>query len=759
MALTLDPSPHPEPEGLPQREALRAVPRPATGLELVGELDSSGYEEPPWLVRRADGQVLQLTPALYAVLEAVDGRRDLEAISAEVRERRDLDIDPEDIGFLVTDRLMPLGVLLQPDGSEPATKRANPLLGLRGRVKAVDPERTNRLATRFEPLFNPVVVALTTVTFLAASWYVFVTEGLGAALRDLFHQPGALLAVIALTVISAAFHEVGHAAACRYGGARPGVMGAGLYLLWPAFYTDVSDSYRLPRAGRLRVDLGGLYFNAVFGVGTFLVWAGTRWDPLLVLFVLQLFQMARQLAPLLRFDGYHVLADLVGVPDLYARIGPVLRGMLPWRRQEQATALRPWARGVITAWVILVAPILLFSLLVMVVMFPRLAATAAASIGERWASLRDHWAGADLAPMLLDALAIVTIALPVAGVAYLLVRMARRAGTKAWRATEDNRRARGGLVLGAASLAVALTAMWWPQGQYRPISEDEHLTLPAISGWLADAATGDLDLGADGGASGSVADAELVSSIHSDVQEADAPSPTSGPAGGHVFPDPPAPGPGDNQAVAIGYDDGRTVTDTATSLEWESSGEPVDNRNEAYALASCRGCRTMSAAFQVVLVVGQHSTQAPANKAVAINEQCVLCTTRALAVQLVLPLEEAPDAATKAEVESIFARSGALDSTLRSGGIGAARALLSDIEHDLAAALELDDELAALTTTTTQAPTEITAGAGDTTTTTASVTSTTAASEPTTTAPSTTTTGPSTTTTEPPTTESTAPPP
>jgi putative peptide zinc metalloprotease protein len=337
--------------------------------------------------------------------------------------------------------------------------------------------------------------------------------------------------------------------------------------------------------------------------------------------------------------------------------------------------------------------------------------------------------------------------------------VARRAGTKAWRATEDHPRARSGLVLGAICLAAALAAVWWPHGQYRPISRDEHLTLPAISGWISDAVTGDFDLGAGDDAT-SVADTDLISSMRSDVQEADAPSATSGPAGGHVFPDPPAPGPGDNQAVAIGYDDGRTVTDSATSLEWSSSGETVDNRNEAYALASCRGCKTLSAAFQVVLVVGQHSTQAPYNKAVALNEQCVLCTTRALAVQLVLPLEEEPDAATRAEIEGIFARSNALDSTLRSGGISAARALLNDIEQDIAAALELDDELAALSTTTTTAQSQVTIGAGETTTTAGAVTSTTTSSEPTTTAPSTTTTEPTTTTTTAPsTTESTAPPP
>ena len=55
-------------------------------------------------------------------------------------------------------------------------------------------------------------------------------------------------------------------------------MGAGLYLVWPAFYTDVTDSYRLGRGGRLRTDLGGLYFNAIVAVGDR---SGVWWrDPL-----------------------------------------------------------------------------------------------------------------------------------------------------------------------------------------------------------------------------------------------------------------------------------------------------------------------------------------------------------------------------------------------------------------------------------------------------------------------------------------------
>ena len=43
-------------------------------------------------------------------------------------------------------------------------------------------------------------------------------------------------------------------------------MGVGIYIVWPAFYTDITDAYRLGKGGRLRADLGGMYFNAIFAL-------------------------------------------------------------------------------------------------------------------------------------------------------------------------------------------------------------------------------------------------------------------------------------------------------------------------------------------------------------------------------------------------------------------------------------------------------------------------------------------------------------
>src|SRR5688572_8472399 len=154
---------------------------------------------------------------------------------------------------------------------------------------------------------------------------------MASATRHAFDYTGLLLTVFALGVLSAGIHELGHTAACRYGGATPGAMGAGIYRASPAFYTDVDDSYRLSRWGRLRVDLGGLYFNALIAVAIAGWWWVTKQDALLLGVATQLLQMLRQLAPYIRADGYHILADLTGVPDLFSHMKPTLLALLPWR--------------------------------------------------------------------------------------------------------------------------------------------------------------------------------------------------------------------------------------------------------------------------------------------------------------------------------------------------------------------------------------------------------------------------------------------
>jgi putative peptide zinc metalloprotease protein len=694
------PAPASEEATAPPSGGAGAVPVRAEGVQLLGAVPGSGYRVAPALVRRGDGQTIQLTPLLYAVLEQVDGRRTTAEVAEAVGAAVGRQVSAADVEMLCDGKLRTLGVLKKADGSDPEVRRSNPLLALRFKYVVSDPEATRRITAPFAMLFAPVVVVVLVAAFFAVCGWVLLHKGLASAAHQAFDQPALLLTVFALTVVSAGFHEFGHAAAARYGGSTPGAMGTGLYLVWPAFYTDVTDSYRLGRAARVRTDLGGLYFNAIVAVAMFGVWWATGWDAILLIIATQVLQMVRQLAPLVRFDGYHVLADLTGVPDLYHRIKPTLVGLLPrhWNDPE-ARVLKPWARAVVTAWVVLVVPLLLFSLVMMVLSFPRVAGTAWASVGRQWARLETQLGDGDVLAVLVRALSILAIALPVLGVVSIVGRVARQVVSGTWRATDDHpvRRALAGML--ALAVVAGLAWSWWPQpGTYRPIQAYERGTLAdGVSSTLRSGVPATLQEGRQGagravwpqGAALPTAEAPQLAVVmvpRGGRAQADGQPPLT-----WVFPfnRPLPPGDGGNQAMAVNTTDGSTLYDVAFALVW-ADGDPVANTNEAYALASCTGCQTVAVAFQVVLILGDANVVVPANVAAAVNYSCVQCVTQALATQLVVTLSGPLSAQSTADLAELWKEISAFGAAIQGVPLSELQERLTEYERRILAIVQKD---------------------------------------------------------------------
>jgi putative peptide zinc metalloprotease protein len=292
-------------------------------------------------------------------------------------------------------------------------------------------------------------VAVVLFWFVVAEVAVLRSGAVLPAFQQVLTTPGALVGVLGLLLLSALFHECGHAAACAYSGARPGAIGVGLYLVMPAYYTDVTAAYGLGRAGRLRTDLGGLYFNTIVVLALASGYAGTGSPVLLIAIVLVNLEMLQQLLPLVRLDGYFILADLVGVPDLFGRIGPVLSSLLPGRPSHpRAAQLRPYARVVVTAWVLVVVPLLVGSLLVLTWRLPAILRTTGQTIAADWAVLLAAWRGSSPGGVLLAAVAIVFLALPVLGLLLLYENLARLGVRSALRLA--GRRPSGGPAVTAA---------------------------------------------------------------------------------------------------------------------------------------------------------------------------------------------------------------------------------------------------------------------------------------------------------------------
>jgi putative peptide zinc metalloprotease protein len=687
----------------------------ADGVELIGEMVGSGYRVPPSLVRRADGQTVQLTPLLYAVLRAIDGRRSAAEVAQEVSASTGRTVSEDNVGHLVDKQLRPLGLLVRADGVQPELKKRDPLLGLRFRYAVTDPERTRRVTDPFRFLFRPWVVVPALAAFAAVCWWVFFEKGLASAAHDAFERPGLLILVFVVTIVSAGFHEFGHAAAARYGGATPGVMGFGVYLVWPAFYTDVTDSYRLGRGGRIRTDLGGLYFNALVAVAITGLWLWIGYDALLLVVATQILQMLRQLAPLVRFDGYHVLADVTGVPDLYSRIKPTLLGALPWRWGDpHARLLKPWARIVVTLWVVLVVPLLFATLVLAVWTLPRLVGTAWASLNKQQDVLLTAWADGDMIQAVARVLAMIAIIIPVAGVVYMLVRFVRRSVAGVWRRTAGKPLMRMLAAVAGAVMFAGVAYAWWPdEAAYRPIQPSERGTIGDIVYALK---SGDL--------AGHVrrdADPQLVSAptfvkgrqgVLQAVWDTDTPVPTqqspqlalimvprqetdftgsgggAGVSGGQavaagsttgtdgwVFPvdRPLAPEPGDNQALAVNTTDGTAVYEAAFAMVYVTDNTDAMNVNEAQAYASCDSCAAVAVAYQVVFVVDSDATDdnvvAPQNLAGALNYECANCLTYALARQVFITLDEPLSEDATKELDAVWAELGQFEKDVEAGKV------------------------------------------------------------------------------------------
>jgi putative peptide zinc metalloprotease protein len=442
-------------------------PRLAEGVELLGEYKNSGYSQPPSLVRRADGQVIQMSPLLYGVTCRIDGSRSPAAIAALASADLGRSLTGDQVRYLVTEKLLPLGIAAG-EGAPAAAPKANPLFALRARGTLLPERAANAAGVLLRPLFRWPVVLAVIISVAAVDYWLFGVHGLGGGLEQVLRNPVDLLIVLALSVVSAMFHECGHAAGCRYGGARPGVIGVGLYMVWPSFFTNVTDSYRLSRAGRLRTDLGGLYFNLIFMLALAGLYAATSDQLLLLVIAITHLEMTEQLLPFARFDGYFILSDLAGVPDLFARVAPIVKSVLPaGRRDPRVTGLRRRARILVTGWVLCVLPLLTFMLGYLFLHLPAVNRALWRSVSLQAHLMTAAAGGHRYAQAAVDAVGATLILLSLAGSAYLVTGLVRRLATAGlrWSAGRPARR----LLAAAAGLAVltALAAFWTVGGQFR----------------------------------------------------------------------------------------------------------------------------------------------------------------------------------------------------------------------------------------------------------------------------------------------------
>src|ERR671937_565554 len=333
------------------------LPHRAANVALAGGLAGSAYTEQQWLVQRGD-RYLQLTEILYRIAEVADGKHTPEEIAVLVSAMTRREISADDVRALIAEKLAPAGIIASAAAAPlPAADAASRSpLQVQLRAKVISARVLGPFAWLGSGFYLPGVAIVAIVATIATRIWLYTGHGVGRAFETVLVEPKWLALLAALAVASAAFHELGHASALRAAGGRARGMGVGVYFIWPVFYTDVTDSYRLGRWGRVVTDLGGFYFNLIFSLALLGAYVVTRNEALLAVVALVDFEIIHQTLPLGRLDGYWLLSDITGVPDFFTVALPFMRGIAG--KRDALPRLHPAARVVVALYLILIIPAL-----------------------------------------------------------------------------------------------------------------------------------------------------------------------------------------------------------------------------------------------------------------------------------------------------------------------------------------------------------------------------------------------------------------
>jgi putative peptide zinc metalloprotease protein len=303
-------------------------------------------------------------PREFSILKLLDGRRDPSNVIETARQSR-----PDE--FFSTDSLLRFL----------AEARRNGLLLLGGAataVAALEPQSRGRwsLLSMKIPLANPtrlieVLRPVATPLFSRATmltWLALVISATGlVALRfdefavrlpsaGAWATPAMAITILAVILACKVVHELAHALTADRFGVRVQECGVMLFCFVPCFYCDVSDGWllRSPRQ-RMLISAAGMFAElGLAAVATWLWWFSHPGPVQSVLLAVMVTCSVNTLLingnPLLKFDGYFVLVDLLGMPNLASRAAGWwtaawdsvvygLPGQTNFRREELVLAL------------------------------------------------------------------------------------------------------------------------------------------------------------------------------------------------------------------------------------------------------------------------------------------------------------------------------------------------------------------------------------------------------------------------------------
>lgn len=119
-----------------------------------------------------------------------------------------------------------------------------------------------------------------------------------------------------LNPLATLFHEFGHCTAAKICNLKIKEIGIGIYYFNIVAYSDVNRTWLLNKKCRLLIDAGGYYFTLIFSLFVFIIGIFLNYKILIFYSFYKFISVFNGLNVFLKYDGYWLFTDLIGVFNL-----------------------------------------------------------------------------------------------------------------------------------------------------------------------------------------------------------------------------------------------------------------------------------------------------------------------------------------------------------------------------------------------------------------------------------------------------------
>ncbi|MCG8564332.1 MAG: hypothetical protein MI747_04535 [Desulfobacterales bacterium] len=352
--------------------------KPLLRKELV--ISRHVYRRHPWYVLKnpLDGRVHRFNAVSYKAIGQMNGEWTMEEIWQDILGNTTEDIPTQDelIALLVqlhqadlvicnlhhSTAALARDTAKSPKGASPGLLGFSPLIM---KLPLLDPDRIlNRMSPIATALFSRLGLLIWALVVTgAASMAIAHGDDLFKAFAGHFTSAHSLVLLWLTYPFMKILHEFGHGLAIKRYGGSVHEMGILMVAFTPLAYVDAGDSAVFPKKSqRMMVAGAGIMVELFLSGIAFFIWRShdTGIIGSLALSVMALGGISSLLFngnPLLRYDGYYLLSDLVEIPNLAQRssqyLGYLCRRYLLGIPRSQSPVTAPGERG----WFLLYAPL------------------------------------------------------------------------------------------------------------------------------------------------------------------------------------------------------------------------------------------------------------------------------------------------------------------------------------------------------------------------------------------------------------------